>query len=255
MKYLFWLFFLTSVSLPAQQSDSLDMPVEVITQPMQEEPAEVFEDEFPQSYTPPPAKPVALREVENRQWAEASSGLDYSKDVPKPPKEEKPPVYRPDSSLNWGGIFSWLGQLLQVLAVIAAIAGIAYGIYRTLNAPRNRQIARDGVEITIDNVEQYLHESDLERFLREALEAGNFPLAIRLYYLQVIKRLSETGAIRWSREKTNRDYLRETRNHRSAEAFRATTRIYERVWYGNQSLDAPAYQQLEPSFKTLLAGL
>ncbi len=209
-----------------------------------------------QPYMPPPAQPVALRDVDNEHWAKAASGLDYSKDVPPPPKQTKEPKANHEMpAFNWGALSSWMGQFLQVLAILLAIAGIAYAIYRSMNAPKNRQIARDGVEITLDNVEQYIHESDIDRFLREALTDGNYSLAIRLYYLQVIKQFSETGAIRWSREKTNRDYLRETRSHRAAADFRSVTRTYERVWYGNQSLDAPAFAQLEPSFKDLLNNL
>ena len=243
-------------ALCAQQPDSVvALPevevIEAAPETLMEEPEEVYS----QPYTPPPARPVAMRTLEEQQWAKAASGLDYSKDVPKPKKEEPEKPKNPINPFDWGGIASWLGQLLQVLAIMAAIAGIAYAIYHSMNAPRNRQIARDGVEITVDNVEQYIHESDLERFLREALTAGNYPLAIRLYYLQVIKQLSESGAIRWSREKTNRDYLRETRAHRAAADFRATTRIYERVWYGNQPLDATAFQQLEPEFKNLLTRI
>jgi hypothetical protein len=252
MKYLI-VFFLLLNSVLHAQTDSVTIAPEETMESMQ---ADLVPVEEREPYTPPPAKPVAMREVENQQWDKATAGLDYSKDVPAPPKEPETPVNTPQMpSFNWGGLASWLGQILQVLAIIAAIAGIAYGIYRALNAPRNRQISRDGVEITIDNVEQYIHESDLDRFLREALAAGNYALAIRLYYLQTIKQLSETGAIRWSREKTNRDYLRETRTHRSAEAFRAATRIYERVWYGNQRIGEPDYRQLEPTFKNLLSSL
>ena len=248
MKYLFFIFLLITTALAAQ-TDS----VTVISEEAIETVSESAEDYVP--YTPPPAQPVAMREVSDQQWSKASGTIDYSKDVPEPVKE-KPQQPNPDfPGWDWSGLASWLGQFLQVLAIIAAIAGIAFGIYKALNAPRNRQIARDGVEITLDNVEQYLHESDLDRFLREALAAGNFSLAIRLYYLQIIKQLSESGAIRWSREKTNRDYLRETRNHRSAEAFRTATRMYERVWYGNQPLDEPAYRQMEPSFQNLLSAL
>ena len=249
--FLFCITFWGCTALYAQQPDSLI----VLPEPTEATEAVIEETEeaYVQPYTPPPARPLAMRKVEQQQWAKAATGLDYSKDLPKPPKEEEQrQTTNPAAPIDWGGLGSWLGQLLQVMAIIAAIAGIAYAIYRTMNAPRNRQIARDGVEITIDNVEQYIHESDLDRFLREALAAGNYPLAIRLYYLQVIKQLSESGAIRWSREKTNRDYLRETRAHRSAAEFRATTRIYERVWYGNQQLDEPAYQKLEPEFKNLL---
>ena len=136
-----------------------------------------------------------------------------------------------------------------------AVAGIVYGIYRMLKAPKNRVIARDGVEITLENLEEYLHETDLERFLREALEKGDYPLVIRLYYLQIIKSLSEKNAIRWSKEKTNRDYLRETREHRMGEQFRIVTRTYERVWYGNQSLTLHEFGRLEPQFKNLIASL
>jgi hypothetical protein len=118
-----------------------------------------------------------------------------------------------------------------------------------LEAPRNKQIARDGVEITLDNLDDYLHETDLDRFLREALTQGNYPLAVRLYYLQIIKNLAEKNAIRWSREKTNRDYLREMRGHPAAEPFREATRIYERVWYGNQPLSAEEFAALEPKMK------
>lgn len=205
-------------------------------------------------YHPPALEPLAARKIEQNQWEEASDRLDYSKDVPKPPKEQKPPPeFNP--SFDWNSAAEALGYFAQALAVIAAIAAIAFGIWRMLEAPRNKQIARDGVEITLDNLDDYLHETDLDRFLREALTQGNYPLAVRLYYLQIIKNLSEKNAIRWSREKTNRDYLREMRSHPMAEQFREATRIYERVWYGNQSLSAGEFAALEPKMKGVLAGI
>ena len=205
-------------------------------------------------YQPPALEPLAARKIEQNQWEEASDRLDYSKDVPPPPKEQKPP---PDfnPSFDWNSATEALGYFAQALAVIAAIAAIAFGIWRMLEAPRNKQIARDGVEITLDNLDDYLHESDLDRFLREALAQNNYPLAVRLYYLQIIKSLSEKSAIKWSREKTNRDYLREMRGHPAAEQFREATRIYERVWYGNQSLSAGEFAALEPKMKGVLAGI
>ncbi len=207
-------------------------------------------------YHPPPLEPVAVRSIEHKRWDDASGGLDFSKDVPKPPKEEeqrKPTDYSP--SFDWTSATQGLGSLLQVLAILAAAAAIIYGIWRMLEAPRNRQIARDGVEITLNNLDDYLHETDLDRFLREALAQGNYPLAVRLYYLQIIKNLSEKNAIKWSREKTNRDYQRELRGHRLAEPFREATRMYERVWYGNQALTAEGYTGMEVKMKEVLAGV
>jgi len=245
-------FLLLYLCAPAQ--DTLFAPDEVETQYLEEEESAEYTPFERPPYHPPPLEPVAVRTVEKKQWDEAAGTLDYSKDIPKPPKKRKPRNFDANP-FDWTAATQGWGSIWQTLAVMLAIAGIAYGIWWMLQAPRNRLIARDGVEITLDNLDQYLHETDLDRFLREALAQGNFTLAIRLYYLQIIKELSEKNAIRWSREKTNRDYLREMRGHPLAESFRETTRTYEFVWYGNQALDAQGYARLEPQFKNLLARI
>lgn len=233
------------------QSDTLRENTDTVASP--EEAGYVEEDYVP--YAPPPLDPMQVRPVEKSRWTDALRSLDYSKDKESPPEEQKQEKDSALNQVNWTAATQWLGSLLQALAILLAVAGIVYGIYRMLKAPKNRVIARDGVEITLENLEEYLHETDLERFLREALEKGDYPLVIRLYYLQIIKSLSEKNAIRWSKEKTNRDYLRETREHRMGEQFRIVTRTYERVWYGNQSLTLHEFGRIEPQFKNLIASL
>jgi len=231
-------------------------PVTAQAEPEEEEVSQEISDEAAvpsASLPPPPIQPVATRSIAQEQWADATKGLDYSKDRPKqvePPKID--PTFGNGPSINWGGIGKFWGNVLQVLLIIGAICGIGYGIYRMMQQPRNRLIARDGVEITEANLDQYLHETDLDRFLRDALSKGNYALAVRLYYLQIIKDLSEKQAIRWGREKTNRDYLREMRPHLLYDSFRVATRAFERVWYGNQRVTADEYALMEPDFKSLL---
>ena len=255
MKYiLFLLIFLLPSGAFAQESDSLSAEEAADTIYNYEESEEDYLAAERPPYHPPQLEPVALRKIDAQNWDDATGGLDYSKDKPEPPKTTPPP---PDitPSFDWTAATQGLGSFFQALAILLAVAAIAYGIWRMLEAPRNRMIARDGVEITLNNLDDYLHETDLDRFLREALAQGNFPLAVRLYYLQIIKNLSEKNAIKWSREKTNRDYQRELRGHRLAEPFREATRMYERVWYGNQSLTAEGYAGMEVKLKEMLAGL
>jgi hypothetical protein len=253
------LFFFLAVCLPfvmfSQDADTILEEMPDTSSYYYEEAEEDYLAAERAPYHPPALDPLASRKIEQNQWDEASNGLDYSNDLPKPPKEEKPRDLNFDPSFDWTSATQGLGSLFQALAVLVAIAAIAYGIWRMLEAPRNRLIDRDGVEITLDNLDEYLHETDLDRFLREALAQGNYALAVRLYYLQIIKSLSEKNAIKWSREKTNRDYLREMRGHPLAEQFREATRIYERVWYGNQPLSAGEYEELEPKMKGVLAGV
>ncbi len=200
--------------------------------------------------------PVEKRPVSGSQWERAAQELDYSRDVPKAQKEKKKKnsgassgLSNPFDSINT----QFLGSLFQFLAILIAVAAIGYGVYRMMQEPRNKRIARDGAEITVDNLEAYLHETDLDQFLREALARGDFSQAVRIYFLQIIKQLSESGAIRWSKEKTNRDYLREMRAHPQFETFRGLTRSYERIWYGNMPLDEKMFAELEPGFKAMAA--
>ena len=107
-------------------------------------------------------RPIVMREVGKRKWDEASQGLDYSKDVPKPVQARKEQKGR-DFNPNWNASTAWLGQLMQVLAIVLAVLGIGYGIFRTMQAPRNRRIGKsqDGTIITMENVDAYIHENDL----------------------------------------------------------------------------------------------
>lgn len=205
-------------------------------------------------YSQSASSPVALRPVDQKQWDKAADGLDYSHDLPRPPKPRRQISIDP-GGLDWTAGSAQLGVFLQGLAILLAVLAIGYGVYRMLQAPVNRSLARDGVEITLDNLDDYIHETDLDRFLREALAAGNFALAIRVYYLQTIKTLSEKKAIRWSREKTNRDYLTEMKAHPGQQVFRQLTRRYEQVWYGNQDLSATEFAQIEPDFKSFLGRI
>ncbi len=255
---LFFLLFPFALSAQVEEvlEDSLQAVEIAADTSYLDEDEMVEEDYVREPYSAPPLAPIALREVRGDEWDKAARGMDYSKDVPKPPKERKRrETNEPDPSFDWNGMTQGLGTFLQALAVIFALCIIAYGIYWMMQTPRNRTISRDGTEITLANLDEYIHETDLERFLREALAASNWPLAVRLYFLQTIKQLSEKEAIVWSKEKTNRDYLREMRGHRLGTQFRDVTRQFERVWYGNQPLTVEEFMRLEPEFKALLGEI
>ncbi len=192
---------------------------------------------------------LTLRRIAPADWEQASKGLDYSKDLP----EKAPPPPSAPSGVDWTQQTEALGILLQILAIAAAMVLLGYGIFKILHAPQNRQITRTGEVITLENLEQHLDETDLIPFLQAALDAQNYALAIRLYYLQIIKNLAAGGLIRWSKEKTNRDYLHEMRTHRLSSEFRRLTALYERVWYGNQAPDAQAFADMASDCQQFLA--
>lgn len=207
-----------------------------------------------QHVPPPPAQPVALRQIEEEKWKKAAGNLDYSADRPEPPKPKKEAEKKPDAPRqNWDVDWNFWAKFWQVVAILLVVAGLGFTIYKMSEQPQNFQLASDGTPITFENVEEYLHESDLERFLRQAKEAKNYPAAVRIYFLMILKSLSESGKIEWSKEKTNRFYLREMRLQPQSGEFREVVRVYERVWYGDARLSETDFFKIEEQMRRFLA--
>ena len=98
-------------------------------------------------------------------------------------------------------------------------------------------------------------KSELELLLEKALANNDFRGAIRLYFIFIIKDLSEKEWIRWEKKKTNFSYLTEMRSRPQYESFNEVVSIYELVWYGNYSVEKEDFNSLEPRFKNLLNSL
>jgi hypothetical protein len=218
-------------------------------------------------YATPPT--VNRKPIAEENWNAALENLDYSADRPAPPREPRrssadTSSYNQNRSSGTPRNSSsgspampdidtaFWSPIMKGFAILLLLGLIAFVIYRLMQEPKNTAIARDGTRITIHNLEDYIHETDLDRFLKAALAEQNYAQAVRVYFLQVIKDLSAKKAIIWSREKTNRTYLREMRMHPATNQFNAVTNTYERVWYGNAAIGAKEYAAIEPQMRQML---
>lgn len=192
-------------------------------------------------------RPVNQRSISSESWKKAAGEIDYSRDRPEEVREHTPSPELPELP-----DFSWLSTLVQIIAVVTVIAGIGWWVYKMMSMPSNRRLPSNENQITPDDLESRIHETDLEKHLRDALARGEYNLAVRIHYLQIIRALSEKKYIRWSKEKTNREYLRELRNTKMEEPVRNITGVYERIWYGNRLTDQEDYLLLAPDFINVL---
>ncbi len=130
-----------------------------------------------------------------------------------------------------------------------AIAGLVFVLWKIVSAQMRLKNPTIKKQVqTLEEAVEAIHESDLERFLREALEVGNYKLAIRVYYLMAIKTLSEKDLIKWKKDKTNSAYVREMRTSTHFDAFREITTKFERVWFGENDLSKRGFELLQPKF-------
>ena len=110
--------------------------------------------------------------------------------------------------------------------------------------------------LAYDTMAENIHEVDFATRLAEAEAAGNWRLAVRLGYLQLLKTLADGGLINWQPDKTNRAYLAELpATGPLRPAFREATQQFEYVWYGELALTAPLYAQVRAGHQALRSQL
>jgi len=155
---------------------------------------------------------------------------------------------------------SWLSPFLMglfkglfVLIVIGLVALLAYYAFGAdFRRPRNSKVQATITEMSIEEIEERIHESDLDSFIQNALAQKDYPLAIRLYYLVAIKELSLNQHIHWKKDKTNRDYQIELHDSPLSSPFRQLTVVFERVWYGEVNLASKDFLQVQPAFEQFI---
>ena len=105
------------------------------------------------------------------------------------------------------------------------------------------------------NEEELINSKNLKQLIEDAIEAKEYRLAIRFYYLFVLKKLSDKELIIWQQEKTNEDYVAEISNENLKPDFTKSTRLYDFVWYGNFDINETEFQKAEILFKSLTSKI
>ena len=91
---------------------------------------------------------------------------------------------------------------------------------------------------------------DFEKEIKNAAEAKDFRLAIRLMYLQTLKTLADKNFIHYKQEKTNSDYVQQLWNTPYYMHFFRLTRHFEYAWYGQLTVTEPVFELVKNDFAT-----
>lgn len=203
------------------------------------------------------------KETSAASWSKAVEGLDYSPRKKK--KEEDIETHNDDYNdpdldfLDNGSLFNgdW-SNIFKVLFFLLVIGALVFLILRIMGGTAfltNKKVEKDIINYSIETVEADIHKSDIEGFAQHALNEKDYKLAIRLYYLQVLKILSQNKLIKWKRNKTNNEYIREMRQNAHFKDFRQTTRLFEQAWYGDVTIEEQDFERIKPGFVNLIAAL
>lgn len=144
---------------------------------------------------------------------------------------------------------SWTGILIRVVAVLL----VGFMVYMIVRAILNKEgmwiFGRssrkiDGYEIT----EEDIAGMDFPKLINTTQQSGNYRMAVRYYYLWLLRSLADREIIAWHTDKTNTDYSYEIKNDGLRREFEFLSYIYDYSWYGEFEVDADAYAKAEKAF-------
>lgn len=225
----------------------------------------VVQDSIAITYQDPPAmaakSPIYIHRAFKPGFKEKYSSAEFAYESKPVPKSW------------WDRFLEWLGSLFEsnsrssnsidwvdVSINIAAFLIIGFVVYMIVRAVLNKEsmwiFGRSGKKITVQDTEaENIHEMDFKKLIDETSIAGNYRLALRYYYLWLLKKLSVREIIDWHWDKTNTDYLYEIKDGGLRKEFEYLSYVYDHSWYGDFPVDDKAFAKAEKSFKKLLNTL
>lgn len=174
----------------------------------------------------------------------------------------------------WSRFKAWFKQMLkslfnldgeeqveQVQNLIKKIGGVIifllviFFIFKAIMNKEGRWVfgkSSDKNIIPVTNVEEDIHNTDFKALIGSAEAENNYRLAIRYYYLWLLKRLSESGTITYDVEKTNSDYQNEIHSEPLKKSFGYTCYLYNYIWYGEFPVNQDEFNHAKITFNELL---
>ena len=182
-----------------------------------------------------------------------------------------------ESESLWTRFLRWLNELfsldknpdgiIQTSKIIAYIVKIALYILIgiTLIYIVKLFLYKDGswwftknpklIETDLEAIDIDINKVNFEEIISNVLENNDYRLAIRYYYLWLLKKLSDKNYIDWHPEKTNREYLYEIKFEKNRKDFAYASQIYEYTWYGMFDLKQYEFELAKSKFQKIIQEL
>lgn len=166
-------------------------------------------------------------------------------------------VFRSLFGLSDGVSSKAVNWTLNILATIIVLVVIYLIVKAILNKEGQWVFGKSTTKkiISHDDIERNLKYIDFEKLIKDTLKAGDNRLAIRYYYLWILKKMSEKSIIDWNPEKTNTDYLYEIQSESLKKDFGYVSYLYNYIWYGEFELDEASFENAKKSFEKTLQSL
>lgn len=192
------------------------------------------------------AQKDTVMRLNQKEWQEVTKGIDYTETFISPDNKK---IEKVKSTLRSDSTLSDYKYLIYFLVLVL----VGFLFVRVFNSFKiNSDLSEKVVTIdSMEEIEDNIHEVNLEDLLKEALLVKNYRIALRLNFLIIIKLLSQSNKITWAKEKTNWEYYTELQDKLLADQFKEIILSFETFWYGEHPLNEYRYSLTEPVYQAM----
>lgn len=161
----------------------------------------------------------------------------------------------------WERFWMWFWNTIMKLFASAAsntvsryffiglgVALVLYFIFKAIGTENIFSKKSKEAALPYDIISENIHEIDFETELQRLIAAQKYRLAVRLLYLQALKKLSDAEIIYWQPDKTNYNYLTEITRPELKDDFSRLTLQFDYIWYGDFPVDEHKFEPINQSF-------
>jgi len=149
---------------------------------------------------------------------------------------------------------AWSLRIASIILVLLVV----YFIFKVIINDEGKWVfgkPSDKNLIPINVTENNIQETNFITLIIKAENNNNYRLAIRYYYLWVIKQLAHAHIIDFHVEKTNSDYQDEITSKDLKKQFSYTSYLYNYIWYGEFKVNALEFEKAKKAFNKLINGI
>lgn len=139
--------------------------------------------------------------------------------------------------------------------ILGVVIGLIVWIFIRLNPGPSLLAEPMDPEVHFNEEEKIVRSQDIPSLIEEAVKKGDYRLAIRYYYLQLLKILNEKGLINYEFQKTDAEYLSEIENDNFKRPLKQVMRIYDFIWYGGFNVSEKDFAVAQNTFQDLESSL
>ncbi|CAM3378404.1 DUF4129 domain-containing protein [Aequorivita lipolytica] len=149
-----------------------------------------------------------------------------------------------------GGFISFLVHVLPYVFVLGIIVFVVWLFYK-LNPGATFFKSKEKPGVFFSEEEEIIKSKNIKKLIEKALASKEYRLAVRYYYLLILKKLTDAELINYEFDKTNSEYFAEITSEKINSGFRKVTTLYDYIWYGSFAVTETDFKKAEHTFNAL----